>query len=112
MSTSNDRTLPEDAVMGEGESMDSTGEGRLDGNAAGGILAGLFGCEMTAAPGRCAHCGTVNEMGAMHVYMRGPGVVIRCPACGEVVLRVVETTNATFVDARGAAYVRFEREVR
>ncbi len=96
--------------MDDSSSMDSVGEGRLDGNAVGGILAGLFGREMTAAPGRCAHCGTVNEMGAMHVYMRGPGVVVRCPACGEVVLRVVETTTAMFVDARGAAFVRIERE--
>lgn len=96
--------------MDDASHMDSMGEGRLDGNAVGGILAGLFGREMTAAPSRCTHCGTVNEMGAMHVYMRGPGVVIRCPACGEVVLRVVETTTATFVDARGAAFVRFERE--
>ena len=89
---------------------EDTGEGRLDGNAAGGMLASLFGREMTAAPGRCAHCFTVSEMGAMHVYMAGPGVVIRCPACGGVVLRVVETTTATFVDARGAAYVRLERK--
>ena len=96
----------------DGTLMDSTGEGRLDGNAAGGILAALFGREMTAAPGQCAHCGTVNEMGAMHVYMRGPGMVVRCPACGEIVLRIVETATATFVDARGAAYVRFEREGR
>ena len=104
-----DRT-PEEAAMDESASMDSTGEGRLDGNAVGGLLAGLFGGEMTATPGRCAHCGTVNEVGAMHVYMRGPGVGLRCPACGGVVLRVVETTTATLVDARGAAFMRFERE--
>ena len=100
----------EDPAMDDSERMDATGEGRLDGNAVGGILAGLFGREMTAVPGRCAHCDTVNEMGAMHVYMRGPGMIVRCPACGGVVLRVVETTTATFVDARGAAYIRFERE--
>ena len=95
-----------------GGEVDSGVEQRLDGNAAGGLLGSLFGRDVTAAPGECAHCGTVNLMGAMHVYMRAPGVVLRCPACSGVVLRVVETTEATYVDARGAAYVRFERETR
>lgn len=96
--------------MDDDSGMDSTGEGRVDGNAVGGLLAMVFGREMTAAPGQCAHCDTVNEMGAMHVYMRGPGVVVRCPACGGVVLRVVETATAVMFDARGVAWVRFERD--
>jgi len=103
-------TGDEEVRMDDDSVMDSTGEGRVDGNAVGGMLAMVFGHEMTAAPGRCAHCGTINEMGAMHVYMRGPGVVVRCPACGEVVLRVVEAATATFLDARGVAFVRIERE--
>jgi hypothetical protein len=102
-------TGAEEDRMDDHAGMDSTGEGRVDGNAIGGMLAVVFGREMTAAPGQCAHCGTVNEMGAMHVYMRGPGVVVRCPACGEVILRVVETPTAVMVDARGVAWVRFER---
>ena len=91
--------------------MDDADESRhLDGNAAGGILMSLFGRDMTAMPGACAHCGKVHELGAMMAFMDGPGVVIRCPTCNGVVLRVVETTTATYVDARGAAYVRIERE--
>jgi hypothetical protein len=84
-------------------------ERELDGNALAGTLEALFGGDMTATPGRCANCGTVNMVGAMRVYMRAPGAVLRCPACDEVVLRVVETVDATYVDARGAAYLRFER---
>jgi Family of unknown function (DUF6510) len=84
-------------------------EQMLDGNALAGTLEALFGDDMTATPGRCAHCGTVNMVGAMRAYTRGPGSVLRCPACDEVVLRVVETTEATYIDARGAAYLRFER---
>jgi hypothetical protein len=84
----------------------------VDGNALAGSLAALFGADMTAVPGRCVHCGTVNEVGAMRAYVRGPGAVLRCPACGEVVLRVVETSGATYVDLRGAAYLRFERRSR
>jgi hypothetical protein len=104
--------VPEEDGMDADEGMDATGEGRLDGNAAGGILMSLFGRDMTANPTACSHCGTIHAMAAMHVYMAGPGMVIRCPACGGVILRVVETTTATFVDARGAAYVRIERDRR
>ena len=81
----------------------------LDGNALAGMLEAMFGSDVTAVPGRCAHCATINMVGAMRVYMGGPGAILRCPACDEVVLRVVKTADATYVDARGIAYLRFER---
>jgi len=81
----------------------------VDGNAVAGALAAAFGVEMTAAPGQCAHCHTVSVMGTMRVYMRGPGIVIRCPACAEVVIRIVRTDRATMIDARGAAWLAFAR---
>jgi hypothetical protein len=84
-------------------------ERELDGNALAGTLERLFGSDMTAIPGRCANCGTVNMVGAMRAFTHAPGAVLRCPACDEVVLRVVETVDATYVDARGAAYLRFDR---
>jgi len=81
----------------------------LDGNALAGRFEALFGGDMTAVPGRCAHCGTVHMVGAMRAYTRGPGVVLRCPSCDGVVLRMVETTDATYLDVRGAAYLRIAR---
>lgn len=81
----------------------------LDGNALGGTLAMLFGGDMTESPGRCAHCGTISMMGELVAYVRGPGSVLRCPTCDGVVIRVVETPDATYLDARGVAYLRFER---
>jgi phage FluMu protein Com len=81
----------------------------VDGNAAAGSLAGAFGVEMTVIPGRCAHCGDVHMVGELRAYVRAPGTVLRCPTCEGVILRIVETDDATFVDARGAAYLRFER---
>src|SRR5260221_11304192 len=81
----------------------------VDGNAIAGALEAMFGRDLTAVPGRCAHCGTVSLIGTLRAYVRGPGGVLRCPTCDGVVLRVVETTEATYVDARGAAYLRFER---
>jgi Family of unknown function (DUF6510) len=80
----------------------------VDGNGTAGLLADLFGADMTASPGQCAHCHTVSLVGTMRVYMRGPGVVLRCPACAEVVVRIVRTPRATYVDVRGAAYLAFK----
>jgi len=81
----------------------------LDGNALAGPLAAVFATEMTAVPERCAHCGAVHVIGELRAYVRAPGTVLRCPTCDGVILRVVETSEATYVDARGAAYLRFER---
>ena len=81
----------------------------LDGNALAGPLAAAFGSDLTMVPGKCAHCGAVNVVGELRAYVRAPGAVLRCPACDGVVLRLVETVEATYVDARGAAYLRFER---
>jgi hypothetical protein len=79
----------------------------LDGNAAAGALATAFGLEMTAVPGACAHCHTVSVVAELRAYTRAPGIVLRCPACGEVVVRIVRTPTATLVDPSGAAWLRF-----
>ena len=49
----------------------------VDGNAVAGTLMGVFGEEVTTMPGQCAHCGTVNMIGGLHAYVRGPGIVLR-----------------------------------
>jgi hypothetical protein len=99
----------EDAPMADPERDEDEVVMTVDGNALGGILASMFGGEMTAMPQRCAHCHTVSMIGELHAYVRGPGKVLRCPACQGVVIRIVETPDATYVDARGAAYLRFDR---
>ena len=81
----------------------------VDGNAVAGLLGTVFAGDVTASAGRCAHCRTVSLVGTLRVYMRGPGVVLRCPACAEVVLRIVETPRGTVVDVSGATSLRFER---
>jgi len=88
--------------------MDPIAERMLDGNALGGALSAAFGADMTTVPGKCAHCGAVSVVGTLRAYVDAPGAILRCPACGGVVIRVVETAEATYVDARGAAYLRFE----
>ena len=41
--------------------------------------------------------------------MDGPGIVLRCSICSEVVMRIVETPDGLYLDARGAAYLRLPR---
>lgn len=89
--------------------MDLADETMLDGNAVAGVLRGIFGTEMTARRGKCASCGNVAELGTLHAWMAGPGIVLRCSVCHEVVLRVVEVLNARYLDARGAAYLCLPR---
>ena len=95
--------------MDENVEMDAVEDAMLDGNALAGTLATVFGRDVTAVTGRCTNCGVVNMIGDMRAYVRSPGSVLRCPDCGGVILRVVETDDATYVDVRGATYLRFER---
>ncbi len=81
----------------------------LDGNAVGGLLNEIFGGEMTAVPAECANCATVSQVGAMWAFTQAPGAILRCPACESVMLRIVETPDAIYVDVRGAAYIRLPK---
>ena len=74
---------------------------RLDGNAIGGLLQELFALEMTTAQGTCAHCGRVDLVGAVHVYLQAPGVVVRCPGCEQVLMRVVRGRGRVYLDLTG-----------
>ena len=61
----------------------------LDGNALGGVFYDLFGRDMTAELGCCAHCGAINAVGSLHVY-RSAGDVVRCPDCGSALIVMVQ----------------------
>jgi hypothetical protein len=75
---------------------------RLDGNAAAGVLSEIFATEITAGRAKCAGCGSVQTIGALHVYSHGMGLVVRCPGCDGVILRVARTPTHIWLDARGA----------
>ena len=67
----------------------------LDGNAIAGWLFEHFGSEMTAATGRCKHCGTASLIAELAVYTRAPGAVARCRTCGNVAFVLVKIRGAT-----------------
>ena len=69
----------------------------LDANAVGGMLIEIFGSEMTAGTSRCTHCGNVAQVGSLRAYgMNGPGVVLRCSICTEIVMRLVRRADGSF----------------
>ncbi|MGZ9235994.1 MAG: DUF6510 family protein [Anaerolineales bacterium] len=91
------------------ERIDINRELMLDANATAGVLYEIFGVEMTASPTECANCGNEGEIGELLAFTQGPGIVLRCSTCEHVVLRIVQTPEAIYLDARGAVYLRLER---
>jgi hypothetical protein len=81
---------------------------RLDGNAAAGILREVFASEMTTAVGTCGNCSAVNAVGAVHVY-HGAGVVLRCPSCESVLMRIVESETRLWIDLTGVRSLELQR---
>lgn len=82
-----------------------TEQHRLDGNAIGGTLAGVFAMEATTLELTCSGCGSSWQLGACHAYVDCPGIVLRCCRCDTLLMRVAELPTGTRIDLRGAASV-------
>jgi|HubBroStandDraft_2_1064218.scaffolds.fasta_scaffold1083032_2 ribosomal protein S27E len=80
----------------------------LDGNVLGGVLAGVFAADITTAVGRCDACGRAGPLGTALVYPDGPGTVVRCPACAEILLRVTRAGGRAWLDVRGLSSLQLE----
>jgi len=85
----------------------SVDERRVDGNAIGGLLREVFAVEMTAAVSTCAHCGAINEVGRVQVYVDAPGTVVRCPECEQVLMRIVRGRGRYWLDLTGVRCLEF-----
>jgi Family of unknown function (DUF6510) len=73
----------------------------LDGNAIGGLLMDVFGHDMTTAMTLCAECGSMRPAAELSVYLRAPGVVVRCPSCESIAMVLVTIRGVNVVDLRG-----------
>ena len=78
-----------------------TEEMRLDGNAAAGMLRELFVRDVTGAIATCRGCGSVGPIGGLLEYGHQMGIVLRCPKCEGVVLRLVHAAGALRLDPSG-----------
>jgi hypothetical protein len=72
-----------------------------DGNALAGPLQEIFAVDITAAIATCVNCGWAGPVATLRVCRHAPGLVARCPGCNEVVLRVVRTPHAAWLDLTG-----------
>jgi hypothetical protein len=82
--------------------MDNGESGYVDGNAAAGMFAEAFRTEVSAATVTCACCGRSGRFADRIVYDRGPGLVARCPHCGEVNARMVRTPTDMWLELHGS----------
>jgi len=74
---------------------------KLDGNAVAGVLGEVFALEVTAAQATCAGCAAINPIGRVDAYVNAPGAVLRCPSCGQVVMRLVRGPGRYWLDLSG-----------
>ena len=77
-----------------------------DGNALAGPLHDLLRVDVTTAIGRCMHCGREAPMAEVRVFDHAPGVVARCPGCGQVLVRLVRGPGRAWLDLRGLTYLQ------
>jgi len=75
----------------------------LDGNAIAGTLEEIFGAEMTTAVSTCVGCGRSGPLAETAVYLRAPGVVVRCRQCDAVLAVMVERHGRYCVDLSGVS---------
>ena len=81
----------------------------LDGNSAAGLFSEVFSVDLTVARATCAQCDAEGELGSLKMWAVEMGAVLRCPACGDVVLRLTSTPNAVWLDATGARSIAIPR---
>jgi hypothetical protein len=80
----------------------------LDGNAAAGVLADIFGEDMTIRWTVCAWCHRHHVVGRLVVYLHGMGVVLRCPGCGGVQIKIGTVAQSYRIDMRGVQTVEID----
>jgi hypothetical protein len=86
--------------------MDGQTEAAYDGNLLAGPLSEVFGVEVTTAMGRCRGCGSSSQVATFRVYGPEPGFVGRCPSCESVLMRLVRTSDAVWLDISGMSALR------
>jgi hypothetical protein len=79
----------------------------VDGNELAGAVQELFAADATVARGRCVACGREGMLAEARVFTRAPGLVARCPGCGEVLMRLVRGPGRAWLDLRGVSCLEF-----
>lgn len=81
-------------------------EAELDGNAAAGMLQTIFPFDMTLVQVTCDGCHSTYVIAELAVYMHGMGIVLRCPSCENVLIRVAQIEGDYLLDMHGVQMLR------
>jgi hypothetical protein len=76
-----------------------------DGNHVAGLLAEFLSADMTSTQRRCQSCHAEHPLAAHRAY-HGAGVVLRCPSCEDVALRIGTSDGELVLEWRGAYRTR------
>lgn len=79
----------------------------LDGSAAAGPFADVFGVDVSTATVTCGGCQSSASFAEQQAFLGGPGTVLRCRGCDHVLARVVQTTTELWLDLSGCSSWRF-----
>jgi hypothetical protein len=79
----------------------------LDGSAAAGPFADVFGVDVSTATVTCGGCRSSAAFAEQQAFLGGPGTVLRCRGCDHVLARVVQTTSELWLDLSGCTSWRF-----
>jgi hypothetical protein len=82
----------------------------LDGNAAAGPLSEFFTVDVVTARGRCASCGRISALATARMYPNSHGLLLRCPGCTEILLRLVDTGDSVRLDLHGMSFLELHRD--
>jgi hypothetical protein len=75
-------------------------DSHTDANEVAGLLAEFAAADITTTVRHCQHCHGEHSVGAHRAY-RGAGVVLRCPGCDAVAVRVVTLGDELVVEWSG-----------
>jgi predicted RNA-binding Zn-ribbon protein involved in translation (DUF1610 family) len=82
------------------------GTGGLVGIPAAGVLGEVLSFEVTTAEYACSGCGRTDRLGGAMVYeVRELGTFVRCPSCGNALIRLADNRGRYLVDLRGTRYL-------
>ncbi len=93
----------DDATLDDADAAPDDADAALDGNAIAGLLASVFGTDMTMAVGTCGSCGAVSVVAELAVYLSDLGAVVRCRSCESVLMVFVSVREVVCVDLMGLA---------
>ena len=98
--TIHDVSRPSDSARQEADPM-TPAEHHTDGNAIAGTIEQILAVEFTTVLRRCCQsCGDENPAGAHRAY-QGAGLVLRCPSCNDVALRISTQPSCAVFELRG-----------